>query len=43
VNKDGRHLDPLMPYDSYAQYDDTQKRALWAYLQQLPPTQFGSR
>jgi mono/diheme cytochrome c family protein len=43
VNKDGRHLDPLMPYDSYAQYDDTQKRALWAYLQQLPATQFGSR
>jgi hypothetical protein len=43
VRRDGTHLDPLMPYDAYAKYDDTQKRALWAYLRSLPPRRLGGR
>jgi mono/diheme cytochrome c family protein len=43
IRKDGRRLDPLMPFDSYANYDDTQKRALWEYLQTVPSAPFGSR
>jgi hypothetical protein len=43
IRQDGRRLDPLMPFDSYANYDTTQKRALWAYLQSVPSVPFGPR
>jgi hypothetical protein len=43
VRRNGRKLDPFMPYDAFAKYDETQKRALWAYLRSLPPTPFGGR
>lgn len=43
IRKDGRRLDPIMPFDSYANYSGTQKRALWAYLQSVPSAPFGSR
>ena len=42
-SKDGRALDPMMPFAGLAKMDDTEKRALWAYLQSLPPTPFGNR
>lgn len=43
IRKDGRRLDPIMPFDSYANYSGTQKHALWAYLQSVPSAPFGSR
>ena len=42
-SKDGRALDPMMPFAGLAKMNDTEKRALWAYLQSLPPTPFGNR
>jgi hypothetical protein len=43
VRRTGQRLDPFMPIDAFSKYDDVQKRALWAYLQSLPPRSFGSR
>jgi hypothetical protein len=43
TRRNGRPLDPFMPYESFSKYDDVQKRALWAYLRSLPPTPFGQR
>lgn len=43
VRKNGRPLDPFMPYAAYAKMDDTEKRALWEFLRALPPTKFGGR
>ena len=40
---DGRALDPMMPFQSLAKMNDTEKHALWAYLQSLPATPFGQR
>jgi mono/diheme cytochrome c family protein len=34
---DGRELDGLMPWRMFAKMTDTELRALWRYLQQLPP------
>jgi cytochrome c5 len=43
VRPDGKRLDPFMPFDATAKLDDTEKHALWAYLQTLPPRPFGQR
>ena len=43
TRKDGRKLDPLMPFAEIAKMDETEKRAIWAYLQSQPPLPFGSR
>jgi hypothetical protein len=43
VRRNAKPLDPFMPYESFAKYDEIQKRALWAYLRSLPPTPFGAR
>jgi hypothetical protein len=43
VRRNGQKLDPFMPRDSFANYDDTERNALWAYLQSLPPSAFGQR
>lgn len=43
VSKDGRKLDPFMPYATLAKMNDTEKKALWAYLQSVPPKPFGQR
>jgi cytochrome c553 len=40
---DGSKIDPFMPYEAYSKLDDTEKRAIWAYLQSLPPMAFGGR
>jgi mono/diheme cytochrome c family protein len=42
-SKDGRALDPMMPFAGLAKMNATEKQALWAYLQSLPPTPFGDR
>jgi cytochrome c5 len=43
IRRNGRRLDPFMPTEAFAKYDDVQKRALWAYLRSLPPTPIGER
>jgi hypothetical protein len=43
IKKNGSKLDPFMPFQSFGKMDDTEKRALWAYLSSLPPTELGNR
>jgi hypothetical protein len=43
VRKNGKPLDPFMPRAAFVRYDDTERHALWAYLQSLPPAPFGGR
>lgn len=43
IKKDGKKLDPFMPFESYGKLDQTEKHALWAYLTSLPPTELGNR
>jgi hypothetical protein len=39
--KDGRALDPMMPFAELAKMNDVEKQALFAYLQSVPPLPFG--
>ena len=41
--KDGRKLDPMMPVESFGQFDDVEMQALYSYLQSLPAKPFGNR
>jgi len=41
--KNGQKLKPFMPLSAFKNYDDTERHALFAYLQTLPPTPFGNR
>ena len=41
--KDGRALDPFMPVQTIKNMNETETRALFAYLQSLPPRAFGGR
>jgi cytochrome c553 len=43
VRKNGKRLDPLMPYEAFAKFDDIERRALWAFLRSLPPSALGGR
>jgi hypothetical protein len=43
VRKNGKMLDPFMPLVAFAQYDDTERHAVWEYLRALPPTPLGNR
>lgn len=43
IKKDGKKLDPFMPFESFGKLDDIEKQALWAYLASLPPTELGNR
>jgi hypothetical protein len=43
VKRNGQKLDKFMPIDAFGKMDDTEKHALFAYLQSLPPTPFGNR
>jgi len=43
VRPDGRKLDPMMPVEMLNRLNETEKQALWAYLQSLPPRPFGER
>jgi cytochrome c553 len=40
---DGSRIDPFMPFEAYSKLNDTEKRAIWSYLQSLPPMAFGGR
>ena len=37
VRKNGKKLDPFMPLQAVAKFDDVERHALWAYLRTLPP------
>lgn len=43
IRKNGMKLNPFMPIEAFGKFDETEKRALWAYLKTLPPTPFGNR
>jgi hypothetical protein len=43
MRKNGKKLDPFMPVQALSKMDETEKKALWAYLQSLPPKPFGAR
>jgi mono/diheme cytochrome c family protein len=43
VKPSGRKLDPFMPLQILQAMNDTEKRALFAYLSSLPPRPFGGR
>ena len=43
TRRDGRKLDPMMPFQSLNRMDEVEKRALFAFLQTLPPRPFGQR
>ena len=43
TRKNGKALDALMPVEALRNMDDTERRALFAYLQSLPPVPFGNR
>lgn len=43
VRKNGKQLDPFMPIQAFGKMDDTEKHALWAALESIPPAPFGGR
>ncbi len=43
MRKNGKKLDPFMPISAYGKLDETEKKALWAYLTTLQPRPFGGR
>jgi hypothetical protein len=43
IRRDGRKLDAMMPVEAFGNFDDTEMRALYAYLMGLPGREFGGR
>lgn len=43
VKKNGERLNPFMPLPALTAMDEVERKALWAYLQSLPPRPFGNR
>lgn len=43
IDKQGKKLDPMMPVAALAKLNDTEMRALYAYLASLQPLAFGGR
>jgi mono/diheme cytochrome c family protein len=43
IKKNGERLDPFMPLEALTAMNETERKALWAYLESLPPKAFGSR
>lgn len=41
--KNGKPMNPMMPIASFKNYDETEMKALWAYLRSLPAVEFGKR
>lgn len=42
-SRDGSELDPFMPWQLTAQMTDDEIRAMWLYMQTLPPREYGDR
>jgi hypothetical protein len=43
IRKNGTPINPFMPVEALRNMNDTERKALWAFLQSLPPTEFGKR
>ncbi len=43
IRKNGNKVNPFMPIDVTRNYNETELKGLWAYLQSLPPVAFGHR
>lgn len=43
VRKNGQQLNEFMPLEMLRNMNDTERHALWAYLQTVPPLAFGNR
>lgn len=43
IRKNGKKVDPFMPVEAFGKANETEKRALFAYLQTLPPREYGGR
>jgi mono/diheme cytochrome c family protein len=43
IKKDGQKVDPFMPMEALGKMNDVEKKALWAYLESVPPLAFGGR
>lgn len=43
MKKNGQKVDPMMPVEAMAKMNETEKRALFAYLMSVPPMPFGNR
>ena len=43
IKKDGKKLDPFMPVETFGKMNELEKKALWAFLEVVPPKPFGSR
>ena len=43
VRKNGQKLDPFMPLEAIGKMDETERKALWAYLRTVPPMPYGGR
>jgi hypothetical protein len=40
--KDGTEISKMMPWQAYGQMSDTELKAVWAYLQTVPPLEKGN-
>ena len=43
TRKNGQQLKPFMPIESFGRMDETEKKAIFAYLQSVPPIAYGNR
>ena len=43
IRKMGKQLDPMMPVTELGKFNQTERRALWAFLQTVPAKPFGDR
>ena len=43
IRKNGKKLDPFMPFESFSKMNEIEKKALFAFLMAQPPRPFGGR
>jgi mono/diheme cytochrome c family protein len=43
IRKNGKKLDPFMPYEALSKMNDIERQALWAFLRTVEPRPFGGR
>jgi hypothetical protein len=43
IRKNGKNLDPMMPVTELGKFNQTERQALWAFLQSVPAKPFGGR
>jgi len=43
IKKDGKKLNPFMPVETFGKMNEVERKALWAFLESVPPKAFGGR